>query len=106
MQTYIFKSDIEYISNGEIFVTESGNGYAQNGELHITQSSFHFVYKFNEISKGWYMKNNKTQQDVFLGYGASPSTEYEIVNIKDQTAWDKIILPVDNSFVEEQYENE
>ena len=93
MQTYHFKPEIEKIKNGEIYSAKSGKGYVENGELHITENDYHFVYKFDENGKGWYMRNAETEEDVFLDNGASPTAEYETVEIKNQTSWDKIIQP-------------
>ena len=93
MQTYHFKPEIEKIKDGEIFTAESGKGYVKNGELHIPEHGYHFVYKFDEKIKGWYMNNSETAEDVFLDDGASPTAEYETVEIKNQTNWDKIIQP-------------
>ncbi len=93
MQTYHFKPEIESIKNGEIFTANNGKGYVQNGELHITENSYHFVYKYGEKVKGWYMKNLETGEDIFLDNGASPTAEYETVDIKNQSAWDKIYQP-------------
>lgn len=39
------------------------------------------------------MNNSETAEDVFLDDGASPTAEYETVEIKNQTNWDKIIQP-------------
>ena len=39
------------------------------------------------------MRNGETAEDVFLDSGASPTAEYETVDIKNQTGWDKIIQP-------------
>ena len=93
MQTYQFKPEVEKIKDGDIYSAESGKGYVKNGELHITENDYHFVYKFDENGKGWYMRNAETNEDVFLDSGASPTAEYETVDIKNQTSWDKIIQP-------------
>lgn len=93
MQTYQFKPELEKIKDGEIYTAESGKGYVKNSELHITENDYHFVYKFDENGKGWYMRNTETNEDVFLDNGASPTAEYETVEIKNQTSWDKIIQP-------------
>lgn len=91
MQTYHFKPEIESIKDCGVYAADSGEGYVKNNELHITENAYHFIYKFGEKVKGWYMRNSETSEDVYLDSGASPTAEYETVEIKDQTVWDKII---------------
>lgn len=93
MQTYHFKPELDNIKEGKIFTAESGEGYVKNGELHITENAYHFVYKFGAEPKGWYMHNAETEEDVYLDEGASPTAEYETVDIKSQAGWDAIIQP-------------
>lgn len=92
MQKYYFKSEIKDIDNGDIFVSDNGNGYVQNGELHITENNYHFVYKLDENVEGWYMRNSQTGEDIFLGDGASPTAEYESIDVKNQACWEEIQL--------------
>lgn len=101
MQTYQFKTVIENIDNCVIYTADSGEGYVENNEVHITENAYHFIYKFDEKEKGWYMHNSETSKDIYLDSGASPTAEYETVEIKDQTVWDKIIQPVSDIYKDE-----
>lgn len=101
MQTYHFKPEIEIINDCDIYTADSGEGGVKNSELHITENAYHFIYKFDEKEKGWYMRNSETSKDVYLDSGASPTAEYETVEIKDQTVWDKIIQPASDKSEDE-----
>ena len=84
METYLFNAEIELHADGQIFTASNGEGYVEDNELHIVQSKYHFVYKFNGVPVGWYMRNESTGTDVFLGEGACPSAEYGDIEFTDE----------------------
>lgn len=91
MQTYFFNAEIESHTDGQIFTTSNGAGYIKNNELHITQSKYHFIYKFNGTPVGWYMRNESTGSDIFLGQGACPTAEYGDIEYTDEEYFASII---------------
>lgn len=90
MQIYFFNSEIDSHEDGQIFKTSNGQGYIENGELHIIQSKYHFIYKFNAENVGWYMRNETTGLDFFLGEGACPTTEYDDIEFTDEEYFNSI----------------
>lgn len=90
MQTYIFNASVEPHASGKIFTASNGEGYIEDNALHVKQSSYHFIFKFVGEVPGWYMRNSKTSEDVFLGEGASPSAEYENITFDDKAYFNSI----------------
>lgn len=82
------------ISNVDIVVATALNGvvYTENGRLHIKSNNRHYVYKFDGNPIGWYARNIKTLDDIYLGEGASPTIEFENIDIKNNDAWRSLLL--------------
>lgn len=89
--TIFFKSIPERVSEDKIIATAlTGVVYMENNRLHVKCNDRHFIYKFDGTPIGWYARNLKTCDDVYLGVGASPTTELETLVIKDEDYWAKI----------------
>lgn len=82
------------ISNVDIVVATALDGvvYTENGRLHIKSNNRHYVYKFDGNPIGWYARNIKTLDDIYLGEGASPTIEFENINIKNDDIWRSVLL--------------
>ena len=74
----------------------TGVVYVENNRLHVKCNNCHFLYKFDGSPIGWYARNLKTCDDVFLGEGASPTAELESVDVKDSEYWVEITQEQDN----------
>lgn len=70
----------------------NGEVYTENKRLHIKNNICHYVYKFDGSPIGWYRRNLKTSDDIYLGVGASPTIEFENLEVKNQELWEKIEL--------------
>ena len=70
----------------------NGEVYTENKRLHIENNTCHYVYKFDGSPVGWYRRNLKTSDDIYLGVGASPTIELENLEVKNQELWEKIEL--------------
>ena len=82
--TYNFKSNPpEVLSDLVIATATNGVVYTENNRLHIKNNKKHIFYKYDGQPVGWYQRNIKTLDDVFLGQSASPTIELETLNIKD-----------------------
>ena len=94
--TYLFKSIVTN-NNKDSLIATSLNGvvYTENNRLHIKDTRNHYIYKFDGSPIGWYMRNPKTLDDIYLGVGASPTAELESINIMDEEYWESILI-VDN----------
>ena len=89
--TIFFKSIPERVSGDKMIATAlTGVVYMENNRLHVKCNDRHFIYKFDGTPIGWYARNLKTCDDVYLGVGASPTTELETLVIKDEDYWAKI----------------
>ncbi len=106
--TYVFRDAPEIGGSDELVASAlDGVAYAENGRLHIKSNSFHYVYKPDGNPKGWYMRNMKNLDDIYLGAGACPSVELETLSVKDETAWNAILAPAqeaDNELIEKAKE--
>lgn len=92
---YNFKTNIniDFINgkNNIIATTFNGMIYIENDMLHIVNSKIHYIYKFdNHI--GWHLRNNKTNVDCYLGKGASPTMNFEELEIKNAEILEDILL--------------
>lgn len=74
-------------------VATATNGvcYTENNRLHIKNNKRHLVYKYDGNPVGWYARNPKNFDDIFLGNGASPTIEFETLQIKDENTWANIL---------------
>ena len=74
---------------GDIVVATALNGvvYTENNRVHIKTNTRHYVHKPDGSPAGWYARNIKTSDDIFLGVGASPSVELENLDVKNTEAW-------------------
>ena len=77
---------------GDIVVATALNGvvYTENNRIHIKSNSCHYIYKPNGSPAGWYARNIKTSDDIFLGVGACPTIELENLEVKNAEAWEAI----------------
>ena len=91
--TYAFL-DKPQDNNTDLLVATALNGevYTENKRLHIKNNICHYVYKFDGSPIGWYRRNLKTSDDIYLGAGASPTIEFENLEVKNQELWEKIEL--------------
>lgn len=89
--TYFFKLNPTN-NNKDSLIATALNGviYTENNRLHIKGKN-HYLYKFDGSPIGWYMRNPKTLDDIYLGKGASPTAELETLVIKDNEYWLEII---------------
>lgn len=76
--------------DANIATASNGAIYTENKDLHITNGGYHFIYKFAASPIGWYARNARTNEDIWLGTGASPTIEFENLQIKNATHWGKI----------------
>lgn len=85
--THFFKA-IPANNNKDGIIATALNGvvYTENNRLHI-KGSHHYIYKFDGSPIGWYMRNPKTLDDIYIGKGASPTAELESLDIKDEEYW-------------------
>ena len=82
------KRDVE----GIIATALTGVVYVENNRLHVKCNDRHYLYKFDGSPIGWYARNLKTSDDIYLGVGASPTAELETLSIKDEEYWAKITI--------------
>lgn len=89
--TYRFVA-IPQEKNTDTVIATALNGvvYTENKRLHIKSNDRHFIYKFDGSPIGWYARNIKTSDDIYIGEGASPTIEFENLQIKNATHWGKI----------------
>lgn len=82
-------------NNADMLVATALNGevYTENKRLHIKNNKQHYIYKFDGTPAGWYARNLKTSDDIYLGVGASPSIILENLKIKNNACWLGIIKP-------------
>lgn len=91
---YIFSSEPQYNNKDSLIATAiNGEVYTENNRLHIKTSTMHYIYKFNDSLLGWYARNPKTLNDIYLGKGASPTATFKNLDIKDMEYWLAIIQP-------------
>ena len=78
--------------DGVIATALTGVVYVENNRLHVKCNDRHFLYKFDGSPIGWYARNLKTCDDIYLGEGASPTAYLETLSIKDEEYWAKITI--------------
>lgn len=90
--TYEFKSKIVLpaAESGLIATALNGVVYVENSRLHVKGNKMHFIYKPDGSPAGWYARNLKTLDEIFLGAGAAPTLELENVNAEAAAAWEEI----------------
>lgn len=91
--TYGFKNTLivpRSSGDGLIATALDGVVYIENNRLHIKGNTAHYVYKPDGSSAGWYARNIKTCDDIYLGVGASPTIELENVVIQNTSVWSAI----------------
>lgn len=88
--TYGFK-DIPIMprTGGDGLIATALNGvvYTENSRLHVKGNKMHFIYKPEGSPVGWYARNIKTCDDIFLGAGASPTIDFENVEVENEKMW-------------------
>ena len=91
--TYAFL-DKPQENNTDLLVATALNGevYTENKRLHIKNNTCYYVYKFDGSPIGWYRRNLKTSNDIYLGVGASPTIELENLIVKIQKIWNNIVM--------------
>ena len=91
--TVFFNSIPGQVTGDKIIATAlTGVVYVENNRLHVKCNDRHFLYKFDGNPIGWYARNLKTCDDIYLGGGASPTAELESLSIKDEEYWAKITI--------------
>lgn len=87
--TYGFKATPTVSNGGDGLIATALNGvvYTENSRLHVKGNAAHYVYKPEGSPVGWYARNIKTCDDIFLGAGASPTIELENVEVENEGMW-------------------
>lgn len=88
--TYAFKdTPIVAKTTADVLIASALNGvtYTENGRLHIKGNKMHFIYKPDGSPVGWYTRNIKTLDDIYLGTGACPTIDFENVQVKNDDLW-------------------
>ena len=87
--TYGFKATPTVSNGGDGLIATALNGvvYTENSRLHVKGNAAHYVYKPEGSPVGWYARNIKTCDDIFLGAGASPTIELENVKVENEKMW-------------------
>ena len=96
--TYGFKNTpIISRSSGDGLIATALDGvvYTENSRLHVKGNTAHYVYKPDGSPVGWYARNIKTCDDIYLGVGASPTIELENIVIQNTSVW-SVIHQVDD----------
>ena len=102
--TYGFKiTPIMPRSSGDVLIATALDGvvYTENSRLHVKGNTAHYVYKPDGSPAGWYARNIKTCDDIYLGVGASPTIVLENLDIKNTDMWAAIIYEDENEDVKE-----
>ena len=76
--------------DGLIATALDGVVYTENSRLHVKGNAAHYVYKPDGSPTGWYARNIKTCDDIYLGVGASPTIDLENIVIKNASVWSAI----------------
>lgn len=76
--------------DGLIATALDGVVYTENSRLHVKGNTAHYVYKPDGSPAGWYARNIKTCDDIYLGAGASPTIELENIEVKNTSMWSAI----------------
>ena len=78
------------LGDGLIATALDGVVYTENGRIHVKGNAAHYVFKPDGSPAGWYARNIKTCDDIYLGEGASPTIELENIEIKNASVWSAI----------------
>ena len=78
------------VGDGLIATALNGVVYTENSRLHVKGNAAHYIYKPDGSPVGWYARNIKTYDDIYLGVGASPTIELENIVIQDTSVWSAI----------------
>lgn len=73
----------------------------KSNRLHIKNAEWHLIYKYDGSPIGWYARNVKTNDDVYLGSGASPSIVLETLTVKNEEFWNSLLCPEAEEIAEE-----
>ena len=91
MKTYYLKPVISAPESEKlIYVARNGQGYFANNELHLQGGIYHYFYSFSGENIGWYMRNQFSKTDYYLGFGASPTLMLDECDVKDNSYWEDI----------------
>lgn len=91
---YNFAATPQNNGKDELIATAiNGEAYSENNRLHIKNAGWHLIYKYDGSPVGWYARNVKTNDDVYLGSGASPSIILETIAVKNEKFWNSILCP-------------
>lgn len=88
--TYFFTdTPITAKTSADVLIASALNGvaYTENGRLHIKGNKMHFIYKPDGSPVGWYARNIKTLDDIYLGTGACPTIDFENVQVENADLW-------------------
>ena len=77
-------------SDGLIATALNGVVYTENSRLHVKSNTTHYIYKPDGSPAGWYARNIKTCDDIYLSVGASPTIELENIVIQNSSVWSAI----------------
>ena len=90
--TYGFKATPAVPNGGDGLIATALNGvvYAENGRIHVKGNAAHYVYKPDGSPVGWYARNIKTCDDIYLGVGACPTIKLENIVIQNTSVWSAI----------------
>lgn len=75
------------VGDGLIATALDGVVYTENGRVHIKGNAAHYVYKPDGSPAGWYARNIKTCDDIYLGVGASPTIDFENIEVENAEMW-------------------
>lgn len=78
------------VGDGLIATALDGVVYMENARVHVKGNVAHYVYKPDGTPAGWYARNIKTCDDIFLGVGASPTIGLENIEVINTTMWEAI----------------
>ena len=102
--TYSFKETLSITQiSGDGLIATALNGvvYTENSRLHVKGNKAHYIYKPEGSPVGWYARNIKTYDDIFLGVGASPTIELENIDVKNESMWNAIEQEEPEEIIEE-----
>lgn len=92
--TYGFKACPQEQAGDKVVATAlNGVVYTENKRVHAKSNDRHIVYKFDGSPIGWYARNIKNGDEIYLGDGASPTIELENLQIKNALGWEAIYQP-------------
>jgi hypothetical protein len=91
---YIFFNQTPAQVSGDKVIATALTGvvYVENNRLHVKCNDRHYLYKFDGSPIGWYARNLKTCDDIYLGEGVCPGVVLETLSIKDEEEWANIIF--------------